>query len=256
MENMDTAPQSTATAASFLDRATGVFSSPGDTFQELSLAPVRATSWLIPLVMSLVITVVFVAAIFYNQTLRDQVIAQQMAEVQKKVADGQITQEQVDRMQEGMNSPVLFIAFGGISAVVVITIIFFVAGLALWLASILFLKFSGPYPKILEMYGLSSLIGFIGAVVTLIMMNLLGSVNAIPSGQILFMNSFDHHSWLHNTLGAINLFSLWQTYTVGIGLAKLSNKPNSTGLGLAFGLWALWEIIAVVLETAFGVRMR
>jgi hypothetical protein len=242
--------------ASFLDRAAGVFSSPSETFEELSTAPVRNSTWLFPLLLSIIISVVFVVAIFYNQSLRDQIIEQRMAEMQKQVSEGKIQQEQVDRANEAMESPVMFMLFGGISAVFAAAIAFFLVALFIWLGGVLFLKFGGGYPKVLEMYGLASLVGLAGAVVTLIMMNLFGSMYAAPAASMAVMNTFDHRNAIHNLLSAVNIFSIWQVAIVGIGLAKVSKRPTGSGMGVAFGLWGAWVIVSVALATLFGWTMR
>ena len=86
------------------------------------------------------------------------------------------------------------------------------------------------------------MIGILGSIVTVLMMYALDSIHATPGGSLLLMGSFDPHNIGHNLLASLNVFTLWQTAVVGIGLAKISGKSNGVAMGTAFGLWALYTL--------------
>jgi hypothetical protein len=230
-----------------MTRATGIFASPGEVFNEMAATPVQSSSWTLPLILSLLIAIVFTFALFNNPSLRQQVLEPQQQKMQQQVEAGKLTQEQYERATAMMESPVMFYVFGVIGSVVFISLSFFGAPLALWLASKLILKATASYKKFLEVFGLSTLIGVLGAIVTLLMMYLFDSVHATLGGSLLVMNGFDPENMGHKLLSAVSVFGLWQTALVGIGISKVAGKSMGTGMGVAFGLWAAWAILSSLL---------
>jgi hypothetical protein len=241
------APVSTS---SFLTRAANVFAAPGELYTEVAAAPVRTSSWLLPYVASILLGLVSVYAIYNNAALRQQVYDIQLQAMQKSVDQGKMTQDQLDKIKDGMESsgPAMFMLFGGLNIVVILSVLFFGVSLILWLIMKFALKAPGGYGKVLEMYGLAGLIGFFGGIVTLLLMNYFDSMHATPGAGLLILNSFDQTKFIHNVLGSLNVFSLWEYAVVGIGISKLSNKSAGVGMGIAFGLWAA----GVVLFSALG----
>jgi hypothetical protein len=240
------------TATSFMTRASGIFSSPGEVFKDVAAAPVQTSSWLLPMIVSFLITALFTFALFNNESLRQQVLEPQTQKMQKQVDEGKMTQEQFDKATQMMQSPVMFFAFGIIGSFIFVAAAFFCAPLVLWLAAKMLFKSPVSYKKMLEVFGLSSLVGILGAIVTLLMMNLFDSVHATPGGSLLVMRNFDQENMAHKLLASVTVFGLWQTALVGIGMAHVSGKAVKSGMSVAFGLWALWAIVSSLL----GLSMR
>jgi hypothetical protein len=234
---------------SFLTRVTNVFSSPTELYGEVASVPPQTSSWLLPYLASLLLAVVFTFSLYNNAALRQQIYDMQLQGMQQSVDQGKMTQEQFDRMKDGMESsgPGMFMLIGGGGAVLAITLYFFGITLLLWLVAKFGLKFAGAYGKMLEVYGLASVIGFFGAIVTLLMMNFFNTMHATPSGSLLVMNSYDKSNFVHNLLASINIFTIWQAAVIGIGIAKVSNKSSGTGMGIVFGLWLVWVIVSSAL---------
>jgi len=157
--NAESRPESTD-ASSLLSRATDVFAAPGDLFEEVAVAPVQQSSWIVPYVLSLVMAIVITFSIYNNASLRQQAYDRQEQAMKQAVAQGKMTQEQYDQMTERMEStgPVMFMVFGGGVVIVIITCVFFGATLIVWLVSKFALKFTGSYGKMLEVFGLASII--------------------------------------------------------------------------------------------------
>src|ERR1041385_37183 len=224
----------TPAVTSFMTRVTNVFSSPGELYTEVASAPSQTTSWLVPLLCSLILGIVFTFALYNNPVLRQQIYDVQEEGMRKAVAQGQMTQEQMDTASERMESsgPAMFMLIGGGSTVVILAISFFGASLVLWLSAKFILKFNGSYKKMLEVFGLAAMVGVLGSVITLLMMKMLNSMHATPGGALLIMDSFDRGNMGHKLLASVNIFTLWQTGIIGIGLSKLSGKSTGTTLGL------------------------
>lgn len=252
MEEQSSTLSQPASVSSFMARAAGVFTSPGEVFKEVATAPVQTSSWLLPFIFSLLVAVLFTYALFNNSSLRQQILEPQQQKMQKQVEEGKMTQEQFDRASTFMESPTMFFAFGVIGSVVFISLATFGAPLVIWLAVKLLLKSPVSYKKMLELYGLTCLIGILGAIITLLLMHLFDSVHASLGGSLLVMHGFDQDNMGHKLLASLGVFSLWQTALVGLGVASVSGKPVKTGMGLAFGLWAVWVILSSLL--GWGVR--
>ena len=228
-------------------RIMNVFSSPGELFIEVAGTPVQKSSWVVPYVLSLLLVLIFTYALFSNVSLRQQIYDMQIQGMQKAVEEGKMTQAQLDRVREGMESSGLgmFMLFGGVSQIVIGSAMFFGMALVLWLTTKFGLKATAGYRKLLEVTGLVSFIGLIGAVITLILMYAFDSLRATPSAALAILSSYDHENKLHHFLSSLNVFILWETSVVGIGLSKVSSKSTGVGLGVAFGLWALWTIVTI-----------
>ncbi|MBI4548081.1 MAG: YIP1 family protein [Ignavibacteriae bacterium] len=232
---------------SFMTRATNVFASPGELYDEVSSTPVKTTSWLLPYLLSILLGILSTIAIANNQSLRDQILGPQRQEIQKKVDEGKMTQEQMERASEFMESSTMFMTFGIGGSIVVGTVAIFGIPLVLWLISKGMMKAIVGYKKVLEVYGLATLIGLVGSIVTLLLMHILDNAHASLGGSLLVMSSYDRSNLAHNLLSSLNAFTLWQTAIVGLGLAKVSNKPTGPVIGLVFGLWILWTVATSLL---------
>jgi hypothetical protein len=241
-------------ATSLMTRITNVFTSPSELYTEVAANPVKTSSWLVPLLISIIIALISIVAIYSNDTLRNQIYEMQSKRMEQMVQEGRMTQEQSNAAVEGMQNTGfgMFLLFGGVSVLFMIVISFFVAALFLWLTSKIGLKFSGKYAKILEIYGLASFIGILGGIITILLMFVLDSMYAAPSPTIFMLNSFDTTNKAHIILAQLNIFTIWQTGIIGLGISKVTNKSIGTGLGVAFGLWILWVIISTL--TGIGIR--
>ncbi len=240
--------------SSFMTRATNVFSSPGELYAEVAGAPVQTSSWSVPYILSLLLTALVTFSLFYNTTLRQQIIDMQQESMRKSVAEGRMTQEQMDRTLQGMESggTVIFMVFGAGTGMVVMSLMFFGGTLVVWLVTKIVMKFQGSYKKMLEVFGLSTLIGVLGTIVYILMMNFFNTMHASPGLALLLMNSFDPASFSHRLMAQVNVFTLWQTAVLGIGMARIAGKTAGTGVGIALVLWFVWVIASSAMN--FGMR--
>lgn len=237
---------------SFSTRAVNALTAPGDLYAEVAAVPVQNSSWLIPYLAMVAMVVMMMVSFTNNALLFDQMREPQRAEMEKQVAEGKMTREQADAAMGIIENKNLFLSIGIAGGVIFTTIIMFGAPLVFWTASKGVLKFTGGYKKILEVYGLSTVIGIVGALVSLIMMNMMESIYAQPSGAFFLRDSYEQGNFLHNVAASFNVFSVWQVAVTGIGLSAVSGKGRGMGMGLAFGLWAVYVVIASLL--GWGAR--
>jgi hypothetical protein len=245
MDEQTPAVETLPNPSSLFTRISNVLASPGEVFSELAIQPVQTSSWVIPLFLMIIIMVGSVVFMFSNATLRNQALEKQREAVQKMVEEGKVTQEQADRQTQMMESSSIVTVFAAGSALGMAVIIFFLIPFVLWICAKLFLHFGGGYLKIVEMYGLTAIVGFLGGIVTILMMNIFGTMYASPGGWLAIMQSYNPNNFVHNIISAINIFTIWQVTILGIGLAKISGKETGKGMGLAFGLYAVLVVVIV-----------
>jgi len=243
MDQTEGISQDTVEITSFSTRAVNVLTSPGELFTEMAAAPVQRSSWLVPYLLMMVMVGLVVYSMTNNPALYDTIIREQETEMQKQVAAGSMTQAQADQAS-GFLTPTMFLAFGILGGALVMTAVMFLAPLVLMALAKPVLKYAGGYRKMLEVYGITNVIGVTGTIVSLIMMNMMNSVYAQPGGAFFLRDVYDKGNFVHNAVASLNIFTIWQIAVLGLGLAAVSGKKSSNGLALAFGVWIVWVVIA------------
>ncbi len=107
--------------SSLTDRLTNVIASPGEVFSEVKNSPVRASNWLVPLLLSCICTVIYIFMAFSQPAVLQGMTEQRQQAFQKKVAAGAMTQAQADQataMTERFLTPSMLKIFGAGGAVV------------------------------------------------------------------------------------------------------------------------------------------
>ncbi|OLD60498.1 MAG: hypothetical protein AUI33_15560 [Ignavibacteria bacterium 13_1_40CM_2_61_4] len=247
MDQQTTLTSGSTAVSSFGTRAMSVFASPGELFSEVASAPAQTSSWLMPYLITLLVAAVVTYSLGSTPSLRQQILEPQQQAMQKSLDEGKVTQQQYDQGVAMMESPALFFAFGFGFSLVIVSLAVFGAPLVLWLIVKFLLKSPASYGKMLEVYGLTSLVGALGGVVTLLLWHVFDSVHASLGGSLLVMNNFDKENLGHKLLASVGVFGLWQTALVGQGMSRVSGKPASTGMGIAFALLAVWVIASSLL---------
>jgi hypothetical protein len=243
--------QSLPSAPSLGNTISDVFVSPSEVFQNLKNTAPSPILWVAPLIATLLIVVVSVIMIFTNVTLKSEMKETQSKAIQKMVDEGKLTQEQAEKAEAQAESMgAMMIVIGIVGGVIFMAAFYFGGALFLWLANKIVLKSAVGYEKHLELYGIASWIGVLGGIVTVLMMVGLGTMAATPSGALALIGSFDPTNKLHMLLASLNIFSIWQTAVIGIGLSKFSDKQLSAGMGVAFALWIVWIALSILLGIA------
>ena len=74
--------------SSLTDRLTNVIIAPGEVFEEIKNAPVRASNWLVPLILACIATVAYISIAFSQPAIVRAMQEQRENAMQKKVAAG------------------------------------------------------------------------------------------------------------------------------------------------------------------------
>jgi hypothetical protein len=245
---METVPQE----ISFLTLITNVFSAPSVAATNIRDGKPSTTKWLVPFLLTCAVVVLFSYLFATNPTFHQQLLDIQSEQFQKAVQEGRMTQEQADRARDQFEnlSPAIFVVFGGLAGSVFIAFYFFGGALVLWLIAKYALSATHRYGKYLELYGSAAMIGFLGAIITMMMMIGLNTMYASPSAALGVLNEFNPSLKLHKLLASANVFSIWEATYIGIGLSKFSGKSTGVGIGIGLTLLILWSVIAVMLNIA------
>jgi len=243
--------QSLPSAPSLGNTISDVFVAPSEVFQNLRNTAPSPILWVAPLIATLLIVVVSVIMLFTNESLKTEMKDTQSKAIQKRVDEGMLTQEQADKAETNIESMGgMMIAFGIIGGAIFVAAFYFGGALFLWLVNKIILKSAVGYGKHLELYGIASWIGVLGGIITVLMMVGLGSMAATPSGALALLGSYDPTNKLHMLLASLNIFSIWQTAVIGIGLSKFSDKQIGAGMGVVFVLWIVWVALSILLGIA------
>jgi hypothetical protein len=244
MEEQQSLPPAPSLGSTFMN----VFTSPSEAFEGLATSASSAKLWLIPFIVTLLLAIAATFVVSNVELLRAQIIEQQEKQLDKALQENKISQERYDQTINQMEKMgAMFVVFGSIGAVVVISLMFFLYTLLLWLGDKFILKASAGYSKHLELYGISSWIAILGTVISIGMMIGFGSMYAGPSAALFVLNEFDPSVKIHGLLAALNIFGLWQTAVVGFGLSKFSGKSVGMSVGISFVVWAIWTFLLVLL---------
>jgi hypothetical protein len=217
-----------------------VFTSPSDTFKGLHKTASKPSLWAIPLIVTLLMVILTMLVSFTNESLKSQRIDATRSVLEQRVAENKMTQEQMDKAIEGMESgSTIMIVIPIVIVSIIITFFFFLSALLLWLGSKIVLKSTAGYEKILELNGITSWIGILGIILQILMMVGLNSIYAVPSLSIFFYTTFDPLNSIHKILAMMNFFAIWQTIIIAIGLQKWSDKGITTPLIISFVVWLI-----------------
>ena len=250
---MNDTPASTAEPVkpmSFSDKLVGIFSSPGEVYENVRQTPPTGSNWVIPVLILVVLGLIMAYVITTNPTLSDQmsrIASEQMEKgLQKQIAAGKITAEQANQQRDAMQSfgtkgPIIF---SYVSAVLGPFVLVFIPGLVYWLLGKWVMKASVPFMKVAEVVGLMLFIASLEAIVTVILQIGMNSLFASPSLAI-FISNFSLENTMHVLASKINLFTFWELIVVSIGLARIFMKDMPKVLVLVLALWVLWTVITV-----------
>ena len=187
-----------------------LFVTPGDVFDEVAASPPKITNWLVPTAL------VCVSALLWPAMMNQ------------------------DAMPAG--SAVSRIATATLGAVLGTIWSAFV----LWIIGRLFLRSNFAFLKSLEVAGLSSTILILGGVVTGLLIMIFGN-DAVRPALSLFLLKSHRTDHLQDALEALNVFHLWTTALLAVGLSRLSGVSFKEAAFWAFGYWIILRMALILL---------
>ncbi|MGD1084281.1 MAG: hypothetical protein ABSA47_05940 [Verrucomicrobiota bacterium] len=235
--------------SSLTDRLANVIAAPGEVFEEVKIAPVRPSNWLVPLLLACVASVVYICITFSQPAILRALQEQREDAMRKQVAAGKLTQAQADQaetMVERIMTPTTMKILGAGGAVVTSVVCLFLMGLAIWLALKLCTGVWLDFMKVIEVSGLALVIDvpqkILRSFLVLWKENLLAT--ASPT---LFLANPSLTNKTHVYLSLIDLGDLWWLAVLSLGVGKIASVRYRTAALITFGLWFGFRIVVTLL---------
>jgi hypothetical protein len=242
---MDTQPQEPVGLAedgtSLAAHLINVLAVPGDVFGEVAKAAPRVAHWLVPVWLASLVGMIAVFVMFSQPAILQQVREAREIAMQKQVQAGKLTRQQADmaaQTTERFLTPTVLKIFGSGGAVVGSFGYLFVVALYVWLVGAKAFKADFPFPRALEVCGLSLMVGVVGGLVQVCLVLLKGNLY-VSAGPALFITNFDPANKTHLLLAALNVFTLWQMAVLAVGLARTTGARWLRALVWLLVPWAL-----------------
>jgi len=235
--------------SSLTDRLTNIIAAPGEAFEEIKNAPVRASNWLVPLILACIATVVYMCLAFSQPVILRGMQEQRENVMRKKVAAGKITQEQADQataMTEKFITPTTMKIFGAGGAVVASVAGLFLMAVAIWLALKCCTAARLDYMKVVEICGLALVIDVPQKIIRIALVAWKGNLLATASPTLFLANP----STTNKTdlfLSMFDVVDFWWLAVLSLGVSKVAGIGYRTAAFITFGVWFGFRIIAVLL---------
>ncbi|MGA2540644.1 MAG: YIP1 family protein [Verrucomicrobiota bacterium] len=235
--------------SSLTDRLTNVITAPGQVFEEIKTAPVRASNWLVPLLLACIATVVYINIAFSQPAVFRDMQQQREKAVQKRVAAGKMTQAEADQaaaVAEKYMTPAILKIFGSGGAVLTSVAGLFLMGVAIWLALKCCTAVRLNYMKVVEICGLALLIDvpqkILRGFLVLWKENLLAT--ASPT---LFLANPSTTNKADVFLSMIDVVDFWWLAVLSLGVSRVASIRYRTAAFITFGVWYGFRVVVALL---------
>jgi hypothetical protein len=247
-------PEPTA-EMSLSDTFVGILSSPAEVYGTIVGTEPKTSNWLMPLMLTIVAGIIFTVSVFTQPAIQDEMMDAQNKAMQKSVAEGKMTQEQMEQAME-MNpakpGSTMFLIFGSVGMVFAMVLSLMAYSAVYFLAGKLVLKSEISFTKVLEVNGLSYYVGAVATLLTVVFVVAFGSIYAGPSLALL-VSDFDPMDQQHKLLAAFNVLEFWQLFIIAVGLSKVWQSTLGKALGIVGGVWLVWTLVKVFANFGFGM---
>jgi len=228
-------------------RVFGVLFSPKETFQSIARKP----TWLLPMVIVLLISIIAVGIFGYRGGWRPY--------LEKQLANNsrfqQLSAEQQERSMELQLKLVPRFVYIEVAVVVVIFLVVIAAILLGVFNGLMGAKLS--FKTSMGIVTHASMTGLVSGALAILIVSLkdpasIDIQNIVASNVGAFLSS-DSPKWLVSLCGSIDIFSFWQMILLALGFSAADPKQLSFGkaFGWIFGLWLVFVLAKVGLVAAF-----
>ena len=203
-------------------RLVNMFTTPGEVFDQLKVSRPSVANWLVPVLLSAFIGVLYSVVVFSQEAIVYQIQQQQEQAMEKKLSH--LSKEQRDQAiqtAQKFSGPTFLKISGSGAAVVGSFFWLFALALVLWLVGRFILKGSFAYFQALEVCGLCSMIGVLGGLMGMLLALITGNIYMTLSPALL-LREFDAANPVHMGLTALNVLTFWYIAVLALGLARLS----------------------------------
>jgi hypothetical protein len=238
--------------SSLTDRLTNVIAAPGEVFPEIKNAPVRASNWLVPLILACIATVIYVSVAFSQPPVLRGLQDQRESAMRKKVAAGKLTQAQADQataITERYLTPTVMTIVGSVGAIMGSVSGLFLMGLGIWLALKSCAGARLGYMKVVEICGLALMIDVPQKILRILLVAWKQNLLATASPALFLANPSTTNK-ADVFLSMIDVVDFWWLAVLSLGVSKVASIRYRTAAFITFGIWYAFRIIVALLTTS------
>jgi hypothetical protein len=236
---------------SFIQRVTGVFFSPDDTFEDIARKP----DILLPLIVLALIGLVTTILVAPHLDL-DAMVAQQAEMMQKKnpnISDADL--ERMGRITKAMGKVGFYLA------PIFIIISFVLVALVLWGAFRLMGgdgDFKQSFSTTLYSYFPRILVGGILGSIIIMMRGMVDpqQVAGVAMTNPAFLVDFKEQPVLFALAASFDLFVIWTLYLLAVGFSKVSKFSKGKSAAIVVVLWLITVVIRVGMAAVGAASMK
>lgn len=229
---------------SLVSRMANVLAAPTEVFDEVRSSPPRASNWLVPALVWMLVGWLGAWLIGSQDAVRQQISDLQEKQFEKMIASGKLTREQLEARRPMMEKVTnISRQVGQVAGPPVAAFASpFFWGLICWLLGVKVFKGQFRYMKGVEVSGLSSTISIVESLVTSLLIVVFGNILAAPGAVLLVLKDADPASLKFGLLAMANALAIWGLAVRSIGLARLSGVSTAKTACWLFGLWLVWRL--------------
>lgn len=212
---------------------------PGDVFDYLKTAKTRALNWIVPLMLVAIMTVVYVIVAYSQPGVLAAARNAQDKAFAKKVAAGQMTQDQADKIEKmsaQFMTPSILRMAGAVGGIFATTGFFFLTALILWLAARLVHHSTVTYMKIAEVVAVAGIISTLNVAIRCVLVIWKGSLMATLSPALFLENDKATHRpgvWL----SLVDPVEIWWLAVLSLGFSKVASISYAKAALWVFIIW-------------------
>ncbi len=224
-----------------MEAVTGIITEPSATFERIAGIKPRIY-WVAPIFIFIIASLIAVFLFYSDKELYSSVMDKQINKLEerfdKSIKEGKATEEQkilaIEMTKKfALPSTIAFSIIGPFIIILLMSLIYLVC--------LKVLKGEANFTNIMNVVGLSLIIGAIAKILETVLSIILGTLSNFSLGIVLSEASVG--STVHALIMKFDVFSIWSVIIICIGLIKVGKLKNNTMYFLVFGIWILLNII-------------
>ena len=237
------APMAEAPAATIspFGRVIGVFFSPKATFEDLARKP----SWILPILLTTVLSVISVVALNQRMNWRDYIVQQ----MEKNPRAAQLSADQKQQQAETAAKFTVGVVYA--SGLLVPIGFALIVGLVMWGAYNLLAGAGARFSQAFSIVAHAGLVGIVSTPLFLLVLFLKPPGTIDPENplatNLAALLPEESAKWLLALCKSIDVFSLWTLILIAIGFAAVNAKKlkGAKSFTIAFSVWAAFVVCRV-----------
>jgi hypothetical protein len=235
------APEAQAASISSFGRVVGVFFSPKATFEDI----VRRPSWVLPILITTVLSLISVTALNQRMNWRDYIVQQMDKNPRAAQLSAEQKQQQADR---GAKFTVGIVYASGLLVPICFALI---VGLVMWGAYNLLAGTGATFSQAFSILAHAGLVGIVSTPLFLLVLFLKPPGTMDPDNplatNLAALLPDDAAKWLFALCKSFDLFTFWTLILLAMGFAAVNPKKlkGAKSFTIAFAVWAVYLVCRV-----------